>query len=562
MATTLQAGLEAQGATMAVAPFHTLPGSALPRPGGAEAKQTCLGPPLTVQPPPAELADPQEPAAAPETLPASEQTGAAYMQTSSEVSAKGVLPPGNRSTPQHPLIVAGSTDGTVDMTEPEPSQSAGQACRPEDADGAPAVAEQTEKADTPVEALRETATQSSLAASVSASILAGDGLSQASATKAAAPACHSDDSQDPAGASTHVASGLVGSHASLAPSMKPAHADISRPVGQAEASKLLGIRDDLDQLGPGQPDVPCCGRKGSHAGHPAGVPEEAHPEQGSLVDGTDTGSAQQQSAEQIAADLPLVGSAEQPSNLGTSGGAISQCAAEQAPQHYLEHMAPTDGHQNTRSVTTQHTKDAPDLRLSQQSLLPAEIAPHTTAPGAQLAAPAAEVSMHAASPSCSSEAIPADSSAAMSEPGVGQCDVMPDQDTGAAQPAASIGPSQDIPVAEHPAGSLPPPVPLEAGFDCRHMQQPITPRLFDPTAVLGKAQSPALVGLSEHSSPPRTTPEGEALHPYLLVAAAIHAAEHQTPCIIRWDIHFASMPSTKLFNCAPCHLCLYSQYLG
>ena len=474
---SLQAALEAQGAMTAMPPSDSLPGIALPRPGGAEPQQAerkCLGSAATVQRSPAVLADPEEPAVASETLPASEQPGAADMQTSSEVPAMGVLPPDSMSTPQHPPNMAGAAEATADKAEP--SQSAGQACRPEDASQAQGTAAQTEKADTPVEALRETGAQSSLAARVSASILTGSASSVPPVTQAAAPACHTIDSRDHVEASAPVASGLVGSHASLALGTGPAHGDVSRPVGQAEASKLLGIRDDLDQLGPGQADVPCCGRKGSHVGPPAGVPEQARSEQASLVDSTDIGSAQQQSADQAATDLPSVDQAAQPSNQETPEGGNTQHAAGQSPQHCLSHVAPT------------------------------------------------EVSMHAASPERSSEAIPTGSSAVVSEPVVGHCSTGPDQAIRAAQPAASRGTSQDIPTAEHPTGTLPPPVLLEAGQDCGHMQEPITPRLFDPTALLGKAQSPALISSTEQSSPPRTVPAGKALHQHRLDVAAGYPA--------------------------------------
>ena len=71
----------------------------------------------------------------------------------------------------------------------------------------------------------------------------------------------------------------------------PADEDISKPVGQAEASKLIAVRDDLDMLSPAQPDVPCCSGVGAHDESLEGQPTEQ--KQGRPCASLDTASAQQ-----------------------------------------------------------------------------------------------------------------------------------------------------------------------------------------------------------------------------------------------------------------------------
>ena len=422
------------------------------------------------------------------------------MQLPSEAPEVGGLPPVSVSAPQLLPRVADSS-----AQETEGSRAAGQPGQPKIADNALDVGAQTETAQQPGRALRETASQSDLAASVSASIL--------TSTNALAP--HTSDSlqQDTAEASAHALPGPVGSHASSAPGMAPAQDDFSRPLGQAEASKLIGIRDDLDQLGAAQPDVPCRGHKGS----PAEVPEEAHPEQATTEGGTDVGVSQQEPVQQAAAEMPCKSSAEQPTSQGIPEGGKVQQAAER--QNSLQQEAPTDTHHDTQSAAADSIADAPDLRTSQQSSRPTDSAPNPTAQDAQAAAPAAEVSMQAADHEQLSEANPA------SEPVAGQS-------TAAVLPPASTGTTQGTcPAADRLPERLPLPVSLAEGLDNGHMQQPSTPRLFDPTALLSKAQSPALNGLSEHSSPPRSDdiPAGEAFHHHSHGVAAALAAEHLTP---------------------------------
>ena len=110
--------------------------------------------------------------------------------------------------------------------------------------------------------------QSRLAASVSASILGGDSTAAAPDKQQGAPA-HAEAKQgmyarpaDASAAPMDIELGAVG--AGGAPGAMLADDDISKPVGRAEASKLIGVRDDLDQLGPAQPDVPCCSSAGAH----------------------------------------------------------------------------------------------------------------------------------------------------------------------------------------------------------------------------------------------------------------------------------------------------------
>lgn len=400
---TLQAAHEMQGASPAGSPSQGAR-------GGAQLKRGGNGPQVDEQMPltasdmaqSSSVAAPEfrEPPDAPGIVPASkEETGAADLQMLSEGAGMVALPPASISAPQHPGHIAGLADDAAQ--DAEGSHPAGQAGQPnESADEAPGMAAQAED---PGAALRETGSQSNLAARVSASILTSNAPPTPPAQQAAAPDCHADDSrhQDSAEASRHVESGLVGSGTRSASGNGSAQNDISRPVGQAEASKLIGIRDDLDQLGPAQPDVPCCGRKGSHVAHSAGAVEEAHPEQASLEGGTDPSS---------------------------------MCA--QMPKH-------------------------------------------------------------------SSEAIFADSSAVASEPVAGHLNSGPDQNTEAAQPPAPTGASQGSAAADYPPESLPQPVSIAEPLECGHIQQAIAPHLFDPTALLAKAQTPALTGLSERSSPPR-----------------------------------------------------------
>ena len=110
--------------------------------------------------------------------------------------------------------------------------------------------------------------QSRLAASVSASILGGNSTAAAPDKQQGAPA-HAEAEQgmhsrpaDASAAPMDIDLGAV--QADGAPGAMLADDDISKPVGQAEASKLIGVRDDLDQLGPAQPDVPCCSSAGAH----------------------------------------------------------------------------------------------------------------------------------------------------------------------------------------------------------------------------------------------------------------------------------------------------------
>ena len=137
--------------------------------------------------------------------------------------------------------------------------------------------------------------QSRLAASVSASILGGDSTTAAPDQQQGAPA-HAQAGQgmdsrpaDASAAPMDIESGAV--EADGAPGAMLADGDISKPVGQAEASKLIGVRDDLDQLGPAQPDVPCCSSAGVDDETLAGHSTEQ--QQQRTYAGLSTASAQQ-----------------------------------------------------------------------------------------------------------------------------------------------------------------------------------------------------------------------------------------------------------------------------
>ena len=475
---TLEAALAAEGATAARLASQSLPGSTQPMPRGAELQQAehahheAAG---KQQRSSAALADLPEPAKAPESLPAGMEAGAADMQTSCEVAAG--LPP--VSAPQQFLAAQ----------ETGERHSAWQPMHLGKADEPPTVAAQTEEAGGPAQPLRETGSQSDLAASVSANILAS--TAPPPMTEAAAPTPHASDSthQDTADASAHAPSRPAGLHASSALGMAPAQGDLSRPLGQADASKLIGIRDDLDQLGAAQPNVPCRSHKGSHAE----APEQAHPERASIAGDTHNDVPQQESP--AAAELPGTSSAER--------------------QQSLQHVAPTDTQHDTQSAAADGIADTPELQLSQQNNLPTGSGPHTAALDGQQAAPTAEVSMQAVDRKQLSEESPAGRSAAASGSAVGQ---------------SIAGTSQGNPAANCLTEMRPLPVSLNGGLDNGHMQQPSTPRLFDPTALLAKAQSPALNGLSEHSSSPRSIdiPAGEALTdtPATWQHFMLHSASH------------------------------------
>ena len=140
--------------------------------------------------------------------------------------------------------------------------------------------------------------QSKLAASVSASILGGESTAAAPDKQQGAPAhaqaerclhsCPADASSMPTVIESRAA------EAGGAPGAMPADEDISKPVGQAEASKLIGVRDDLDKLGPAQPDVPCCSSVG--AGNEALEGQSTEQQQQRTCTGLSTASAQQLSA--------------------------------------------------------------------------------------------------------------------------------------------------------------------------------------------------------------------------------------------------------------------------
>ena len=115
--------------------------------------------------------------------------------------------------------------------------------------------------------MKDADSQSRLAASVSASILGGNSTATAPDKQQGAPA-HARAGQGmgscPADASAAPMDFMSGAaEAGRAPGTMPADDDISKPVGQAEASKLIGVREDLDQLGPTQPNVPCCSSAGA-----------------------------------------------------------------------------------------------------------------------------------------------------------------------------------------------------------------------------------------------------------------------------------------------------------
>ena len=512
---TLEAALAAECAAGARPPSQSPPSSALPMPKRADPQQAedMRNEPAGVAPTlSAELADSQQLAEGPSNVPAGEEQGEADMQPSSEAE---MLPPVSVSAPQRLL---GAADSSAQETGG--SHSAGQPGQPENADKASDVSAQPERAKNPADSLRETASQSDLAASVSANILTSS--APPPMTEAAASAPHANDSthHDTAEASAHAPAGPVGSHASSALGMAPAQDDISRPLGQAEASKLIGIRDNLDQLGAAQPDVPCCSHKGSHAG----MPEEAPPERVAVEGGISNGVPQQEPAQQTAAELLSDFSAEQPSRQGVPEGGIPQQGAE---RHFsFQHAASTDTHHDMHSAAADSISDTPELHVPQQSTLPTESAPHPAALDEQLTAPAAEGSMQAVDHEVLTDGTPADSSAAASKPVGSQSAAGLDQKAAAALPTASIGTSQGNPAADRLPERLALPVSIAEGLGNGLMQQPSTPRLFDPTALLTKAQSPALNGLSAHSSPPRSidTPAGEPLHQISCDVAPVHAA--------------------------------------
>ena len=543
---TLPSAYKAQAASMAGSPAQIANDGALPKPGGDEP-QVAEQMPLTASDmapgPSAAVPESWEPAEAPGIVPASEgETGVADMQTPPEGAGTEGVPSASTSAPQHLGHIVGVVDDAAQDTEG--SHPAGQAGQPENADDAPGVATQTEEAENPGFAPGETGSQSNLAALVSASILASNATPMPPALQAAAPACHASDSthHDPAEASALVRSGLVGSEARSALGMGPAQDDISQPIGQAEASKLIGIRDDLDQLGPAQPDVPCCGRRGSHAERGAGAAEEAHPEQASGEEGAALSSPPLHSAEQTSADLPSKAPAEQPSKQGVPDGGTHQHAAEQQPEDSLQHVAPDGIHAD--SIT-----EAPALQLSQQRIAATDSAPYAAASEMQVAVSVGEVSMRAQTPE-HSEAIPADSSAIASKPVAGHLDTRPDQETGAAAPPAPTDASQGSAAADRLPERLRQPVLIGCPSDYGNMQQPIAPHLFDPTALLAKAQTPALPGLSEHSSPPRNIDirAGEAPGEYPHIKAAIYLH-----CILHQDASRAGKV-IGVVSSQPCHI--------
>ena len=488
-----------------------------PHPGVASAVGNFL---------PAVLPSPHSSHHVPLTLAASQQTAASIGQAAPDSIGMSVAPPVKNSTPQHPSQVAGQFYRSAVAAEGD--HPTGQAQLPKNASKAQGAAVQ----ESPTGGLQETGSQSTLAASMSTSILGDSHSSPVVDAEASVSAPHMDGSvhQASAEASAHTASRAAVPQVSSASDPGVGQNDISRPLGQAEASRLLGVRDDLDQLGPGQPDVPCCGSRGAHAELPAGAPNEPPPQYASHG-----GVPKLSIPEQQLAGLPDADPSEQPSLQGLTEPGSLQHAADQPPQRSCQHMTFHNSYHDMAPA------DAAMLQASQHSLpLPAS-APHAAAMGVQPAGYSADVPTHAPG-LISSEGPALGSHVAVSKPAVGNPHVEPDVIMGASKPHAaigsvqdnmtagvntehtpqaakldvSIGPPQDIMMLSNMPQSLPPPEALPelckgGGFGYGYMQQPITPRLFDPTALLAKGQSPAMNSFGSHISPPHPIHEGEPL---------------------------------------------------
>ena len=188
--------------------------------------------------------------------------------------------------------------------------------------------------------------QSELAASVSARILGGDSTAAVPDKQQGAPAhaqaehCMYGRPADASSAPTLTDSVAV--EAGRAPGAMPADNDISKPVGRAEASKLIGVRDDLDQLGPAQPNVPCCSSIGAHDESLEGQSTEQQQQKACTT--LKAASAQQLS------DMP----AWQPelSHSATAPSGAAQAEAAPAGHMHETHTASRSGLQSAEGMHT------------------------------------------------------------------------------------------------------------------------------------------------------------------------------------------------------------------
>ena len=404
----------------------------------------------------------QEAANEPQSLAASEQAGA---------------------QPAHAAPESADCDAMYTSGEPP----AGEAEQPEALNQVPSAAAEVKEAPG---SLQESGSQTNLAASVGASILGN--LSDARPhiapddTAAAQPE-HDGNMVQHAGDS----SGPSAPEQALA----PAQDDISRPLGQAEAAKLLSVRDDLEQLGPGQPDVPCSGQ-GSHASHaqqPAEVSSADPAPQHSHWSGPEFRAAQQP-AEEVPVGPPAA---------FLSG----QHSFQQLPPIPMAEMAPASTHAHNIGAAT-------GVAAVQASLPAPTVAPHTL----RGAVHPLELPMWGPGHFAPAEGIHAGIYAPVSMPGAaaGSGSSLPASQTWqtAQLGGASIAPMPGSKAAFYASQGLPPSAPLPGygvgqGPDFGLMQQPGAPGLFDPTALLGKGQAPAMNGFGEPGSPSRTIQTGK-----------------------------------------------------